>query len=352
VLDYFVFKNFSIGLALNVGYEDSRGYDANSNLVENTTTSFSAGPRFGLNVPLGSAVSWWPQATFAIESNRWSSSVVTPNPNSTASPPAPTATSQDGPSMDLYLPLLVHPVPHFFMGAGPEVFHDFGAVRGGSNVGEQRTTIGAGFIVGGYWGGAPVKTSAPGSETPAPVLKHFGDQGEVVFSSDLLGSVYSTTYSGTPGSALSGQMELGVDYFVVDHFEVGGGLTGTFSSASSSDGNGNPVTSSNSSYGFFLRTGVDIPIAGPISLYPSLLLGIADGSMNESSASGVNGYSFSEVWVAGYVPFVVEVAPHFFAGVGPSVRRDVSNTATFPQGQQVSNPGATFGAGFIVGGWL
>ena len=54
----------------------------------------------------------------------------------------------------------------------------------------------------------------------------------------------------------------------------------------------------------------------------------------------------------GYVPLVVQVAPHFIAGFGPSISRDLTSTLTFAQGQQVSNNATTLGAGFFLGGWL
>ena len=347
--DYFVFKNFSIGLDLSVSYDDSRGYDASGSLTESKTTSFSAGPRFGFNIPLGSAVSWWPQATFDIASNRWSTNVVTPY---VSNPPAPTSTSQDGPTVNLYLPLLVHPVPHFFMGAGPSLFHAFGAVRGGSNVGDQATTIGGGFLVGGYWGGTPEKTVAAASDAPPRPLTHFGDQGHVVFSNELAGAMASTSFAGTTDSAFNGQFTLGVDYFFVDHFSIGADLAGTWSNSSSTDATGSPVTNSTSGFGVGVRLGAQIPIAGPVSLYPRVALNGGGGGGDEKSATGEDSYSQTEVWVSRYVPVIVEVAPHLFVGLGPSARRDLANTYSNPQGQQQSNPGSTIGAGFIVGGWL
>ena len=68
--------------------------------------------------------------------------------------------------------------------------------------------------------------------------------------------------------------------------------------------------------------------------------------------SGQDAYSLATVSLQGYLPLVVEVAPHFFAGFGPSAERDLSNNVTYSQGGQLSNPGTTFGAGFVVGGWL
>ena len=129
-------------------------------------------------------------------------------------------------------------------------------------------------------------------------------------------------------------------------------MTGSFSNSTGFDANGNAVASSDTSYGFQLRFGVAIPLAGPVSLYPRANLGFSWGTTSETSAAGQDAYSFQEVSVTGYVPVVGQVAPHFIAGFGPSASRDVTSSITFAQGQQASNPGTALGAGFILGGWL
>jgi hypothetical protein len=351
-VDYFVLKNFSLGLALGINYSDNRGYGADGSVVDTKTTSFSVGPRFGLNIPFGSAVSWWPEATLGFESNHATSTLVSGSSVSTGNSSGALDTRQDGPWVSLYLPLVLHPAPHFFFGAGPSVFHEFAALQGGPNVGDQRTSVGFGVNVGGYWGGTPDPASAPASEGKPRPLTHFGERRDLVFSNELLANVYGTTYAGTPSSAVNGQFTIGTDYFLADHFSFGGGAGAGWSNATGADANGNSVTNSSTSYSFFIRFGAQIPIAGPVSLYPRVTLGVAEVSQDEKSQAGEDSYNYSRIWVGGEIPVIVEVAPHFFVGLGPSASRDLSRNYSFPSGQQASNPSATLGAGAIVGGWL
>ncbi|MGO8995289.1 MAG: hypothetical protein ACLQVI_18385 [Polyangiaceae bacterium] len=356
-ISYFVRRNFSIGLNAGVSYADTKGYSADGSLVETKSTSIYAGPRFGLNVPLGQAASWWLTASLGIESNQTTESLVSGSTVSTSSSSGAAATNQVGPWVDLYFPLLLHPAPHFFMGAGPYLFHDFGAVQGATNGSDQRTTVGASFVVGGYWGGTPEPETTPApapsvAPTASAPLQRFGERGEVLLSSELVANVSSTTYAGTSASASSGSFAVGADYFFVDHVSMGAAVNAGWSNSTVPDASSNPVTDSSTSYGISFRVGVEIPLANALSLYPRATIGVENGSADEQSSTGQDAYSFSEVWASGYLPLIVRVAPHLFAGFGPSATRDLSNTLTFPQGQQVSNPGTSLGAGFIVGGWL
>jgi hypothetical protein len=354
-LDYFVLANFSIGLDIDLSYRDAKGYGADSSLVETKTTSLGAGPRFGWNVPLGESLSWWLTGTLGLESIQTRQSLPGGGTISVASSAGAPATSKEGPYVEAYAPLLFHPVPHFFLGAGPSIFHEFAALQGGPNVGDQRTGYGGSFVVGGYWGGEPTPTAAPPEPLPDSAPAHtrrFGDHGEVVFTNELLLSTSSTAYAGTVSSDVNGGLTLGFDYFLVDHVSFGVAVYASFDNASGLDANGNAVTNDQTTYGFLLRFGVQIPVGGRVSFYPRASVGVGGGSANEASVTGQDAYSLQEDWVSGYVPLVVEVAPHFIAGFGPSISRDFVNTATFPQGQQLSNNGTTIGASFLVGGWL
>jgi hypothetical protein len=124
-LDYFLWKNVSVGVSLGASYGDNKGYGADGSLVETTTTNLSGGPRVGLNVPLSRAVSFYPRLTVGLEWVRTQQSLVSGTSISVAGSPLgyPT-TTRFGPSFDLYLPLLFHLVPHFFVGGGPFLFHD------------------------------------------------------------------------------------------------------------------------------------------------------------------------------------------------------------------------------------
>jgi hypothetical protein len=51
--------------------------------------------------------------------------------------------------VELSLPLLVHPASHFFVGAGPFVFHELSDVDQNSYENDA-TTLGAAFLLGGW----------------------------------------------------------------------------------------------------------------------------------------------------------------------------------------------------------
>jgi len=67
-VDRFVARNLSIGIDLDLGYRDSKGYGATS-FDDTWSTQFGAGIRFGVNVPFGPLWSWYPRASFGLESD-------------------------------------------------------------------------------------------------------------------------------------------------------------------------------------------------------------------------------------------------------------------------------------------
>ncbi len=288
-LDYFVVRNVSIGLDLGVSYSDSRSYGTDGSLVDAKTTNVFGGPRFGVNLPLGNAVSWWLTGTLGIESIHTTTSLASGSSLSTSSSTGAPDTSRAGPYVSLYLPLLVHPAPHFYMGFGPTVFHEFGALQGGPNIGDQQTTFGAAFVVGGYWGGEPTRT-VPANATPRP-LTHLGEKGEFVFTNELGASISSTAYAGTSSSELTGSVALGVDYFLVNHFAIGFGGGGGGGSWSGTDGNGNPETVNTSNYDVFTRATVHLPLTEHVSLLPRVALGLGGNSYSAASATGNPAYN-------------------------------------------------------------
>ena len=55
--------------------------------------------------------------------------------------------------VDGYLPLLVHVAPHVLVGFGPRVAHDLTrsfSYPGGATEQHPETTVGAGFVLGGW----------------------------------------------------------------------------------------------------------------------------------------------------------------------------------------------------------
>ena len=99
--------------------------------------------RAGVDVPLGASVSIYPRLSlgYGVESFSYAFAGVV------------TAGHDEYGYVDLYLPLLVHPARHFFVGLGPEVSTDLSRTYTPGNVSDQSTSVGAGLIVGGWLGG-------------------------------------------------------------------------------------------------------------------------------------------------------------------------------------------------------
>jgi hypothetical protein len=350
--DYFLLPNVSLGLSLNLSYSDGKGYGADGSLVETKTTTLSGGPRFGLNVPFGDLWSFYPRLTVGLESVQRHESLASGSALSVAgSPLGYPSTTEFGPWLTLDLKLLVHPKPHFFLGAGPSLFHEFGHVQGGPEVGGERTTVGAGFVVGGWFGGRTAELDAPASdERPPPPRKPFGDRGEVVLAGDITASGYWTGYAGSNSYATSISFGPAVDYFAAQHISIGIGLAASYSMSKGLDASsGATVTNERTSYALAPRVGFDVPIGVLFSWYPRVTLALGAVSYDEMSGASENKSDESYVSVSLYAPVLVHPATHIFAGFGPAVGHDL----TRPHGMaEIQNRSTSLGADLVVGGWL
>lgn len=128
-LDYFVSTNVSVGGL--VGIERNPEYPGHSTLI-------SIGPRVGYNINIGSAASLW--IRLSLTYSHLSYADTNRNGSGWAIP------------LELYAPFLWHPVPHFFIGAGPFLRTDLVAKFRGDDI-SKRTDIGLSSTLGGYFGG-------------------------------------------------------------------------------------------------------------------------------------------------------------------------------------------------------
>src|SRR5262249_26495051 len=102
-LDYFIMPNVSVGGF--IGF--ASGSASFGPLAGNTDlTEFSLGARAGYNLRLGDTLSLWGQARLSYA-------------HDTFTPPAGPGTGGSIFALSLFAPLLFHPAPHFFIGAGP-----------------------------------------------------------------------------------------------------------------------------------------------------------------------------------------------------------------------------------------
>jgi hypothetical protein len=364
-LDWFVAQNVSVGVGLGGSYSFSEGYGADGSLVATYKTTLSVAPRFGYNLPLGASFSLYPRAIVGFEWVHTDESLVQgASLSTTGSPLGYPSTTQLGPWLAVYVPLVWHLASHAFVGLGPTLSHDFAPVQGGPNVGGEVTHVGASVVVGGWWGGpAVIEAAVPpadaGAVDAAPIPpRRFGEKGEFVLTSDFGASVGFTTYAGSPSQSTTASIAPGVDYFVVPHVAVGAAMGFSYSNASGLDPMGAPpgtptsvltVTNTHKTFSVAPRLAVEAPLGRWVSLYIRGGFAFGGGSYEEVSASSRNAYSYSYISVDLFAPLLVHPAQHFFVGFGPSLGHDLVQTINE---SGASNQSTTIGAGFIVGAWL
>jgi hypothetical protein len=359
-LQYFIVRDVSIGLDVGLSYSDDKGYGADGSLVETKTTSIYAGPRIGVNIPLSRVVSFYPNFSLGFQWRKQDEQLISGLSLSIAgSAVGYPSSSQLGPYVDLYLPLLFHPTSHFFMGIGPGFYHDFGTVSGGPSVGGQRTTISAGFVVGGYWGEQRVVMASTGVGPPEEQPRVFGQKGEWVLGNELAASVSYTSYAGIGSSGTGVNLYGGFDYFVTNGFSIGGGLWTSVGTTTGIDAvSGSQVAASVRGAGLFARLGLNVPMASWISWYPRFAMAFGMRNDEETSGEYQNSPSETVVSVTGFAPLLVHPAQHFFVGFGPSISHDLSHAVSYVDyaningGIQIQNQATTIGVGLVVGGWL
>ena len=126
--DYFVINNLSVGGFVGFDFVTSG---------DNDSSRFSIGPRVGYNLPFSDLVSLWPKAGFSYAHT--SSTTSTSTGGTTVS----TTNTADAFALNLFVPIMFHPVQHFFAGFGPFLDADLS--------GDQRATVFGGKLTIGGW---------------------------------------------------------------------------------------------------------------------------------------------------------------------------------------------------------
>lgn len=139
-IDFFVIQNLSVGgVAI---FNHTNGSDPGGSSSSNL---YGVGARVGYNLAFGDALSWWPKLAFIYGGT---SSSTTPVDGATV--------SVSGSSFDiqLFAPVLLHPINHFFLGLGPFVQTDLASSQssGGQSVANptKTTEYGLMFDMGGW----------------------------------------------------------------------------------------------------------------------------------------------------------------------------------------------------------
>jgi hypothetical protein len=127
--DYFIIDNLSIGGFVSFDYSKSGAGDG---------TRIGIGPRVGYNLKLSDMLSIWPKAGFAYA---YSSATVSQQVSDGAT--LERNSSGSAIAMNMFVPIMVHPAPHFFGGFGPFLDVDLS--------GDDRVTMfGAKLTLGGW----------------------------------------------------------------------------------------------------------------------------------------------------------------------------------------------------------
>lgn len=128
-VDYFVVNNVSVGGFVGLDYTSTSGAHS---------TTFAIGPRAGYNLAFAERFSFWPKLGFSYSSsNTTYSTAVVPGTEPSLN------VSGNHLALNLFAPLMFHPVQHFFLGFGPALDVDL--------TGDARQTTIAGRLTLGGW---------------------------------------------------------------------------------------------------------------------------------------------------------------------------------------------------------
>lgn len=130
-VDYFVIDSLSLGGFLGLEYTAPKG---------GSTTAFSVGPRVGYNLRFSERFSVWPKVGFSFASTTEKQDPVTLPDGTRVDATDTTNTSMQ---LNLFVPVMFHPVEHFFLGLGPAFDLDLT----GDN---KATTIAVRLTLGGW----------------------------------------------------------------------------------------------------------------------------------------------------------------------------------------------------------
>jgi len=130
-VDYFVVDYLSIGGFLGLEHNSAPG---------GKSTAVSIGPRVGYNIPLSERFSVWPKVGFSFASTSQETDEVELPSGATVGGDDESSTSMQ---LNLFAPVMFHPVQHFFIGFGPAFDLDLSGDT-------KATTIAARLTLGGW----------------------------------------------------------------------------------------------------------------------------------------------------------------------------------------------------------
>lgn len=130
-IDWFLMDSLSIGGFVGVEYAKAPG---------GSSSAVSIGPRVGYNLPIGARLSVWPKVGVAVaRTSQTEDGATLPNGLEVADEDDSNTSFQ----LNLFVPVMFHPVQHFFLGLGPALDQD---LSGDS----KATTVAVRLTLGGW----------------------------------------------------------------------------------------------------------------------------------------------------------------------------------------------------------
>jgi len=148
-LDYFVTDHLSLGVMAGADWYSNSAISNGGHSV-----IFRVGPRVGYDIPLSAHVSFWPQIGVDFRSDHESSSYTSTaiSPVGGGSVTTTTSSTTTAFAFVATAPLLIHPTPGFFIGAGPALYTDISNKTSSGSVSNdngKQTSLGLMATLGG-----------------------------------------------------------------------------------------------------------------------------------------------------------------------------------------------------------
>lgn len=347
--DVFLAHGFSLGLELDI---ERHQFDTNTSSGPSSAGEFGptdtvtsivtrAGLRLGFAIPLGRSLSLFPRLVAGIQHTALRRAGALPTPF-TGFTQSTVSSTRDGPWLSLYIPLLWHIEPDFFLAFGPSLFHDFVSDQGPLAAGGPGTRLGGTFEVGGVLFG-PKHSDEPSPN--ASTTNGFSKRGSVLISGamQLSGAVEWRSGSGVTHDAIA--ILPALDWFFSERVSFGAvvGYTNESESEFSED-----VKIVSRSHAFVVapRFGFDAVLGRSFSVYSQIGLGMYfTGSSTQTRTTGTSSSDFKHmnVQLTSYV--LAHPVGHLFLGCGPSLAYDIARDGD-------GEFGTTFAINSIVGAWF
>ncbi|MDB4988172.1 MAG: hypothetical protein JWN04_3350 [Myxococcaceae bacterium] len=130
--DYFVLENLSLGGVVGVTYQKTD---------EIKGARITLGPRIGYNFEVSRLLSFWPKLGFSYAHTTNSKQQLAAVPGGTST--FGNHTSANAIALSIFIPLMLHPAPHFFAGFGPFMDSDLSGYN-------RATVLGVKLTLGGW----------------------------------------------------------------------------------------------------------------------------------------------------------------------------------------------------------